>query len=145
MKDCSKVSKKHFWMIQSVKNEVFGHYLEFGQLDWLDVEYDDRTICISPFSNTTRWWRIIQQSQKSIFEWSKVPKMRFLAIILSLVSWIDLILHIVKVLNAPAHFGNGSRPCRIIKRLQKCIWNDPNILKGGLRPFSQAWSVRLTW
>ena len=76
-------------MIQSAKNEVFGHYLEFGQLDRLDIAY-----CES--------------------------------------------------INAPAHFGNVTRPCRIIKRLQKCIWNDPNILKGGLRLFSQAWSVRLT-
>ena len=92
MKNHSKVSKKHFWMIQSVKNEVFGHYLEFGQLDWLDVEYDDRTICISPFSNTTRWWRIIQQSQKSIFEWSKVPKNEVFGHYLEfgLLDWLDI-------------------------------------------------------
>ena len=53
-------------MIPSAKNEVFGHYLEFGQLDRLDIAY-----CES--------------------------------------------------INAPAHFGNVTRPCRIIKRLQKCI------------------------
>ena len=37
--------------------------------------------------------------KKRIFEWSKVSKKRFLAIIRSLVCWIDLILHIVIVLN----------------------------------------------
>ena len=37
--------------------------------------------------------------KKYIFEWSKVPKKRFLAIIRSLVCWIDLILHFVIVLN----------------------------------------------
>ena len=34
-----------------------------------------------------------------IFEWSKQPKMRFLAVFWSLVCWIDLILHITIVLN----------------------------------------------
>ena len=51
------------------------------------------------FGNVTRSWRIIQTSRKCIFEWSIEPKMRFLAIFLSLVCWIDLILHIVIVLN----------------------------------------------
>ena len=89
----------HFWMIQSAKKEVFGHYLEFGLLDWLDIAYNDRTKCFSAFDNCNRSWRIARKSQKSIFEWSKVPKMRFLAIFLSLVCWFDLILHILMVLN----------------------------------------------
>ena len=42
---------------------------------------------------------IIQKSHNCIFEWSKQPKMRFFAIFWSLVCWIDLILHIVIVLN----------------------------------------------
>ena len=39
MRDHSKVSKKHFWMIQSAQNEVFGHYLEFGLSDQVDIAY----------------------------------------------------------------------------------------------------------
>ena len=61
-------------------------------------------------------WRIIQKSQKSIFEWSEVPKMRFLAIILSLVCWIDLILHMMIELYSfhhlatlPGHEGSFQR------------------------------------
>ena len=92
MKDHSKVSRKHFWMIQSAKKEVFGHFLDLGLLDWLDIAYYDRTKCGSTVGNTTRSWRIIQKRHKSIFEWSKVPKMRFLAFILSLVCWIALIM-----------------------------------------------------
>ena len=56
---------------------------------------------------------IIQKSEKCIFEWSKEPKKRFLAIFLSLVCWIDLILHIVIELNVfqlsamwPGHEGS---------------------------------------
>ena len=95
---------------------MFGHYSELGQLVWLDIAYDDRAICFPPFGNTTRSWRIIQKSQKSIFEWSEVPKMRFLAIILSLVCWIDLILHMMIELyifhylaTLPGHEGSFQR------------------------------------
>ena len=42
---------------------------------------------------------IIQKSQKCLFEWSKQPKMRFLAIFLSFVHRIDLKLHIFILLN----------------------------------------------
>ena len=41
-------------MIQSAKNEVFGHYLEFGLLDQLDIAYYDMTIRFLTFGNTTR-------------------------------------------------------------------------------------------
>ena len=99
MKDHSKVSRKHFWMIQSAKNEVFGHFLEFGLLVRLDIAYFDGTKCFLTFGNDTRWWRIIQKSQKCIFEGSKEPKKRFLTIFWGLVCWINLISHIVIVLN----------------------------------------------
>ena len=53
------------------------------------------------------------KTQKCIFEWSKEPKKWFLAIFLSLVCWIDLILHILIVLNVfqlsatlPLHEGS---------------------------------------
>ena len=77
MKDHSKVSKRHFWMIQSAKKGIFGHFLDLGLLDWLNIAYYDRSKCVPSFGNTTRSWRIIQKAQKSIFEWSKGPKMRF--------------------------------------------------------------------
>ena len=86
-------------MIHRAKKEGFGHLLESGLLDWLDIAYCASTKCLPTFGNVTRSWRIIQRSQKCIFEWSKEPKKRFLAIFLSLVCWIDLILHIVIVLN----------------------------------------------
>ena len=113
MKDHSKITNIHFWMIQKAKNEVFGHFLEFGLLDRLDIAYCDSTKCFPTFGNVTRSWRIIQRSQKCFFEWSKRPKKRFLAIFLSLVCWIDMILHIVIVLNVfhlsamlPGHEGS---------------------------------------
>ena len=99
MKDHSNITNIHFWMIQKAKNEVFGHFLEFGLLDRLDIAYCDSTKCLPTFGNVTRSSWIIQKSEKCIFEWSKVPKMRFLAIFLSLVCWFDLILHILMVLN----------------------------------------------
>ena len=125
MKEHSKVPKKHSWMIQNAKKEVFGHFLDLGLLDWLDIAYYDRTKCGSTVGNTTRSWRIIQKRHKSIFEWSEVPKMRLLAIILSLVCWIDLILHMMiefyvfhHSATLPGHEGS-------FKSLKKAFLNDP--------------------
>ena len=69
--------KYPFWMIQKAKNEVFGHFLEFGLLDRLDIAYCDSTKCLPTFGNVTRSSWIIQKSEKCIFEWSKVPKRGF--------------------------------------------------------------------
>ena len=76
------------------------------------------------------WW-IIQKSEKCIFEWSKEPKMRFLAIFLSLVCWIDLMMHIRIVLNViqllerlPGHEGS-------FKNLKNGFLNDPKSQKWG--------------
>ena len=99
MKDHSKIIKMLFWMIQKPKKGFFGYFLEFGLLDRLDIAYCERTKCFPTFGNVTRSQRIIQRSQKCVFEWSKRPKKRFLAIFLRLVCWIDLILHFVIVLN----------------------------------------------
>ena len=33
----------HFWMIQKAKKEGFGHFLEFGPSDQLDIAYFDNT------------------------------------------------------------------------------------------------------
>ena len=120
-------------MQKRAKNEVIGHYFEFGQLDWLDIAYDDRAIYFPPFGNTTRSWRIIQKSQKSIFEWSKVPKMRFLAIILSLVCWIDLILHMMIELYVFHHLATLPGHEGSFNSLKKAFLNDPKCQK-------QVWS-----
>ena len=99
MKDHAKIVKMLFWMIQTPKKEVFGYFLEFGLLDRLDIAYYERTKCFPIFSKTTRSWRIIQKSKKCIFELFNDPKKRFLAIILTYLSWVNLILHMVIVQN----------------------------------------------
>ena len=83
MLDHSKIRKMPFWMIQIAKNEVFGHFLELGASDWLQIAYYDYT----------KWsWQVgyhiahagsYKIHKKCLFEWSKGPKMRFLAIFLS--------------------------------------------------------------
>ena len=62
MLDHWKTRKMPFWMIQIAKKEVFGHFLEFGLLDRLDIAYCDSTKCFPTFGNVTRSWRIIQRS-----------------------------------------------------------------------------------
>ena len=145
VEDHSKVTKMHFWMIQRAKKEVFGHFLEFGLLDRLDIAYCDSTKCFPTFGNITRSWRIIQRSLKCIFEWSKEPKNRFSAIFWSLICWIDLILHIMIVLNV---FQLSARlPCRegSFKSHKNAFLNDPKSQKIGFWPFSWVWSVGSTW
>ena len=41
-------------MIQRPRKEVFGHFLEFGLLDRLDIAYYDSTKCFSTFGNGNR-------------------------------------------------------------------------------------------
>ena len=41
--DHSKITKIPFWMIQRAKNEVFGHFLELGASDPLQITYYDHT------------------------------------------------------------------------------------------------------
>ena len=79
MKDHSKITNIHVWMIQRAKNELFGHFLEFCLLDRLDIAYCDSTKCLPTFGNVTRSSWIIQKSKKCIYEWPKEPKRRFLA------------------------------------------------------------------
>ena len=43
MLDHSKFTKMPFWMIQIAKNEVFGHFLELGASDRLQIAYYDCT------------------------------------------------------------------------------------------------------
>ena len=81
----------------------FGQFLDFGTSDRLDVAYYDSAERFPTYGNITRSWRIIQKTQKCIFEWSKERKNMFLVIFSSLVCRIDLIMHIVVVLNIFQH------------------------------------------
>ena len=133
MKDHSKFSKMLFWMIQGAKKEVFGHFLVFGLFD---IAYCDITKCLPTSGNITRSWRIIQRSQKCIFEWSKEPKNTFLAIFWSLDCLIGMILHIVIVLDIFQHFA--TLPCHegSFKNHKNAFLNDPKSQKWGFWPFS---------
>ena len=90
-------------------------------------------------------WGVILKSQKCIFEWSIEPKKRVLAIFWRLDCWIDLILHIVLVLNVyqrsamlPGHEGS-------FKDHKNAPLNDPKSQKIGFWPFSGVRSVGSTW
>ena len=93
----SKTIRMHFWMIQRAKNELFGHFLEFGLSDPFDIAYCDNTKSISTFGNLASSWRVIQKSQNKIFEHPKERKSSFLSIFSTLVCWIHLILLIAIV------------------------------------------------
>ena len=74
MKDHSNITKMHFWMTRRAKYQVFGHFQEFGLLDWLGIAYCDSAECFTTCDKCTRSCWIIQNSWKSIFEWYKEPK-----------------------------------------------------------------------
>ena len=93
-RDLSKVTKIYVWMIQRLKNEVFGHFSEFGFLDRLDIAYCDCAKCFPTFACGNRSWRITQNYQKCIFEWSKELKKWVLTVCGSLVCWVNLIMQI---------------------------------------------------
>ena len=145
MLDHSKVTKMHFWMIQSAKIQVFGCFLDLGLLEPLDIAYFGRTICFSTFGNTTRSWWVIQKPSKCVFEWSKEPKNRFLAIYLCQVCWIDLLLPKVIQLNLPQHLAMLLGHEGSFKSHTKVFLNDPKSQKGVFWPLSGVWMVGTTW
>ena len=140
-----KSQKMHFWMIQRATIEVFGHVLVFGLLYRLDIAYYDSSKCFPTFGNVTRSWRIIQKSQKCIFEWSKVPKKRFLDIFRSFVCWIDLIMHIVKELNVIQRLATLSGHDGSFKNNKNAFLNDPKCQNPGFWSFYWVRLVRLVW
>ena len=141
MLDHSKVTKMHFWMIQSAKKQVFGRFLDLGPFNPLDIAYFDRTICFSTFGNTTRSWRIIPISQKSIFEWSEVPKRGFLD--LGLLDRLD-IAYYDRTKCCPT-FGNTTRSRQIIRSSQKCIFEWSKTAKMVFWPLSSVLFGGSTW
>ena len=106
-------------MIRRAKKVVFGHFLKFGLSDWLDIAHRGSTKYSTTCATTTRSWRVIQKSQKCIFEWFKEQKTRFLAVFLSLVCWINLISHIVIVINVCQHVYIFRQCYQIVKNIQK--------------------------
>ena len=111
----------------------------------IDVAYCDSNKCFPTFGNVIRSCRIIQGSQKCIFEWSKEPKKRFLALFCSLVCWIDLILHIVIVLNVFQLLAMLPGHEESFKDRKNAFLNDPKAQKLGFWPFFGVWCVRSTW
>ena len=104
MKDHSKVTEMPLWMIQSAKKDIFGRFMDLGLLDLLDIAYYDGSKCFSTFGTATRSWKMILKSQKCIFERPTEAKKKFMAIFSSLGCWIDLLSHILMVLNSFYHW-----------------------------------------
>ena len=119
----------------------FGLFLDFGTSDRLDIAYYDSAKRFLTCGNVTRSWRIIQKTQICIFEWSKEPQKRFLAIFASLVCWIDLMLHIVIVLNVFQPSAMLSGHVESFKDHKNVFLNDPKSQERGFWPFSAVWSV----
>ena len=129
----------HFWMIQKAKDEFFGHFHLFGQLDWLDIANCDRTKCSPTLGKVNRSWMIIQKPQKTSL-W-----LRFLVIFINLVWWIDLILQIMIEFNVLKHSARLTDHEGSFKYHKNVLLNDPNSQKWRLWPFSAVWSVGTTW
>ena len=94
MMDHSKIRKMHFWMIQRAKKEVFGHFLDLGLLDQLNIACYDRTKWVPIVSNLNRSWRFIQKLERCIFRRSKVLKKGLLVIFSSLICWSYIYIYI---------------------------------------------------
>ena len=92
-------------MIQSAKKEVFGHYLEFGLSDRLDIGYCDSTKCFQCSATLPGHEGSFKDHKNAFLNDPKSQKKTFLAIFWSLVCWIDLILHIMIVQNVSHHLG----------------------------------------
>ena len=99
MLDHSKIRKTPFWMIQIAKNQVFGHFLEFGALDWLDIAYFDRTNWCAWASHGIAHAGSFKNQKNAFLNDTNSQKMRFLANFLSLMAWIDMMLYILIDLN----------------------------------------------
>ena len=110
MKDHSNVTNMHFWMIQRDKREGFGHFLDLGQFNRLGIAYYDRTKCFPTFGNSTRSWRIIQKSLKSILNDSTCQKEDVLDF------WLLDRLHIEYFVRTKCfpRFGNVTRSCFVL-------------------------------
>ena len=118
-------------MIQRAKKEVFGHFLEFGLLDRIDIACCDSTKCFPTFGNITGSCRINQKSKNAVLNDPKSQKKSFLAIIWSLVCWIDLISHIVIVLNVFQRSATLPGHAESFKDQKNAVLNDPKSQKRG--------------
>ena len=80
-------------MRKRAKNEVLGYFLNISRFDLSDIAYFDITNCSSQLSDDEPYvWHNLF-SIISIIYAEEETKMRFLAIFLSLVAWIDLKRH----------------------------------------------------
>ena len=115
---------------------VIGHFLEFGPSDQLDIAYFDSAKWYSRFVNGITHVLHLDHSIITL-RWCKTTCFdQFLAIFSSLVCWIDLILHIMIVLNdfqlsimLPVREGS-------FKNHKNAFLNDPKCQKRGFWSFS---------
>ena len=103
------------WIIQKLQKCIF----EWSKVPkrrilaniWSLVSWIDLILHIVILQDGVNNLAVVQRMldhSKCIFEWSKEPKRRFLAVFLSLVCWMELVLHIVIVLNVFQHLGCGA-------------------------------------
>ena len=123
----------------------FGHFHDFCTSKGLDIAYHDSAKCFLTFGYDIAHAGSFKNLKKCIFEWSEEPKRRFLAIFSSLVCRIDLILHIVVVLNILQHVPTRLGHEGSFKNHRNAFFNNSKSKKRGFWPFSWVWSVGSTW
>ena len=106
-----KSQKCIFEWSKEPKKYVLGHFLEFGLLDRLDIAYCDSTNCFPTFGKVTRSWRIIQKSNKWIFEWSKEPKKEVFGHFLKFGQLDRLDIAYYDSTKCFSPFGSGNKSC----------------------------------
>ena len=90
-------------MQKRAKNEVFGHFLDLGDSDRLEIAYDGSAKCFSTCGSGFRSCMINLVCIMCINCAKKEQKMRFLAIFSSLGSRYDLLSHMMGIENVSQH------------------------------------------
>ena len=126
-------------MLKRAKNAIFGHFMYFGALNRSHITYCDGTQFVLSFGKVARSWRIVQKSDKSISEWSKLPKMRFLAFKLTLVCWINLILYMMIELSIFQHLAPLPGHEESFISFKRAFLNDPKCQKCFFGHYLEFW------
>ena len=140
----SKIRKMPFWMIQIPKNEVFGHFLELGASDWLQIAYYNYTkwSLTSGLSYRPCW--IIQNSQKMPFWMIQIAKKEVFGHLLAFgaLDWLDIAYF--DRTKWHARFRRHTNHAGSFKNEKNAFLNDPSSQKWDFWPFSWVWWLRLT-
>ena len=86
-------------MIQRLKKEVFGHFLELGSLDRLHIAYCDIAKHSSRFGDVVTQELHLDHSIMTLRWYRMTCFDQFFTIFSSLVHWIDFVLHILILLD----------------------------------------------